>query len=130
MNSLRNKVQLIGNLGANPEIIKTDKGIVIAKMRMATNETYRDKDGKSKTDTQWHQVIAFSGLATVCEKYLSKGSEIAIEGKIVYRNYEDKEGKTRYVTEIRASDLLMFRNGKNEELEDLAQVREDEQMPA
>lgn len=124
MNSLKNKVQLIGNLGANPEIIKTEKGVVIAKMSIATNETYRDKEGKSKTDTQWHQLTAYSGLASICEKYLSKGSEIAIEGRLVNRSYEDKEGNTKYVTEIRINDLVMFRNGKNETMEDIASTKE------
>jgi single-strand DNA-binding protein len=108
MNTLRNKVQLIGNLGQNPEVKELNGGKKVAKFSLATNETYRNKAGEKVTDTQWHNLVAWGKTAEVIEKYLKKGSEVAIEGKILNRNYTDKEGVKRYVTEIQVSDLLML----------------------
>ncbi len=108
MNALRNRVQLIGNLGANPEIKKFDNGKVLARLNLATTERYKDDSGKYVTDTQWHHVTVWGKLVTTVEKYLKKGSEVAIEGKIVYRNFENKEGKKQYITEIWANEVLML----------------------
>ena len=113
MNALRNRVQLIGNLGSNPEIKKFDNGKVLARINLATTEKYKDDTGKLVTDTQWHHISAWGPLANTCEKYLKKGSEVAIEGKIVYRNYENKEGKKQYITEIVAQEVLLL--GKKSE---------------
>ena len=108
MNALRNRVQLIGNLGSNPEIKKFESGKVVARINIATTEKYKDDSGKWVTDTQWHHVSAWGTLANTVEKYLKKGSEVAIEGKLVYRNYENKEGKKQYITEIVANEVLML----------------------
>ena len=87
MNTLRNKVQLIGNLGNDPEIITLDSGKKLAKFSIATNESYKNTMGEKVTDTQWHNVIAWNKTAEIIEKYVTKGNEIAIEGKLTSRSY-------------------------------------------
>ncbi|MDD2527929.1 MAG: single-stranded DNA-binding protein [Lentimicrobiaceae bacterium] len=108
MNSLRNSVQLIGRLGANPEVKTLDKNRKVAKFSLATSDIYFSKSGEKIEETQWHNIIAWNGLATICEKYLTKGKEVALEGKIMNRSYTDKEGKARYITEIVINELLML----------------------
>jgi len=108
MSSIKNKVQLIGNLGANPEIKTMDDGKKLARMSVATNESYRNTKGEKVTDTNWHQVVAWGKTATIVEKYLSKGSEIALEGKLVTRQYIDKDGIKKYITEIIADEILLL----------------------
>ena len=108
MSALRNKVQLIGNLGADPEVIAFDNGSKLAKFSMATNEVYRDGEGEKKTDTQWHQVIAWGRLAELVEDYLVKGKEVAVEGKLMTRSYQTDAGEKRYFTEIRCEELLLL----------------------
>lgn len=110
MNSLRNKVQLIGNLGNDPEIISLDSGKKLAKFNLATNESYKNAAGEKITDTQWHNVVAWGKTAEIIESYVSKGKEVAIEGKLTSRSYEDKEGNKRYITEIVCNELLMLGN--------------------
>ncbi len=110
MNTLRNKVQLIGNLGNNPEIITLDSGKKLAKFSIATNESYKNAQGEKVTETQWHNLVAWNNTAEIVEKYLVKGKEIAIEGKLTSRSYETKEGEKRYVTEIIVNELLMLGN--------------------
>ncbi len=113
MNTLKNKVQLIGNLGQNPEVKELNGGKKVAKFSLATNETYRNKAGEKVTDTQWHNIVAWGKIAEIIEKYLKKGSEVVVEGKLINRNYTDKEGVKRYVTEIQVSELLMLGSAKN-----------------
>jgi len=108
MNTLRNKVQLIGNLGNNPEIIALDSGKKLAKFSLATNETYKNAQGEKVTETEWHNIIAWNKTAEIVEKYLEKGKEVAIEGKLTNRSYDDKEGNKRYITEIVCNELLML----------------------
>ena len=108
MSTLRNKVQLIGNLGNNPEIITLDSGKKLAKISIATNETYKNAQGEKVTDTQWHNVVAWNKTADIIEKYLEKGNEVAIEGKLTSRSYEDKDGTKKYITEIVCNELLML----------------------
>ena len=108
MNALRNKVQLIGNLGMNPEVKTLDGGKKLAKFSIATNENYKNAKGEKVTDTQWHNVVAWGKTADIIEKFLKKGSEVAIEGKLINRNYDDKEGVKRYVTEVEAHEILML----------------------
>lgn len=116
MNTLRNKVQLIGNLGQDPEISNFDTGKTSARFSMATTDSYRDADGNKVTETQWHNIVAWGNLAKIIEKYLSKGSEVAVEGKLTHRTYDDKEGNKRYYTEVVLNDLVMLRS-KNSEKE-------------
>ena len=108
MNTLRNKVQLIGHLGNNPEIITLDNGKKLAKFSIATNESYKNTDGEKITNTDWHNLVAWNKTAEIVEKYLEKGREIAIEGKLTNRSYETKEGEKRYITEVVVSELLML----------------------
>ena len=110
MNTLRNKVQLIGNLGNAPEIITLESGKKLAKFSLATNENYKNAKGEKVTDTQWHNIVAWNKTAEIIEKYLEKGNEVAIEGKLTSRSYETKEGDKRYVTEIVCNELLMLGN--------------------
>jgi len=108
MSTLRNKVQLIGNLGNAPEIIALDSGKKLAKFSIATNETYKNAQGEKVQDTQWHNVIAWNKTAEIIEKYLEKGREVAIEGKLTTRSYDDKDGNKRYVTEVICNELVML----------------------
>ncbi|MCR9265406.1 MAG: single-stranded DNA-binding protein [Flavobacteriaceae bacterium] len=108
MNSLRNKVQLIGNLGNDPEIITMENGNKLAKFAVATNESYKNGDGEKVTDTQWHNIVAWGKMAEIAENYLVKGKEVIIEGKLMSRTYETKEGEKRYITEIKCNELLML----------------------
>jgi single-strand DNA-binding protein len=108
MNTLRNKVQLIGNLGNDPEIINLESGKTLAKFAIATNESYTNTKGEKITDTQWHNVVAWGTTAQIIEKYVTKGKEVAIEGKLTSRSYDDKDGTKRYITEVVCSELLML----------------------
>ena len=108
MNALKNKVQLIGNLGNAPEVKNTEKGKKLAKFSIATNETYYNVKGEKVTETQWHNLIAWGKVAELVEKYLTKGSEVAIEGKLMNNNYTDKDGNKRYSIEIQVNELLLL----------------------
>ena len=103
-----NRVILVGNIGKDPELKTLQDGTAVAKMTLATTETYRLKDGGSQVHTDWHTIIAWRGLATIAGKYLHKGSLVYIEGKIRYRQYESKEGAKKYITEIVAEELLIL----------------------
>jgi single-strand DNA-binding protein len=108
MNQLKNRVQLIGHLGINPEVIKLESGKKLAKMTLATNEDYTNQKGEKVKETQWHNVTAWGKQADIIEKYLTKGNQVCIEGKLSNRNYTDKEGVKRYVTEIVCNEILML----------------------
>ena len=108
MNTLRNKVQLIGNLGNDPEIITMESGKKLAKFSIATNETYKNAQGEKVTDTQWHNVIAWGKTADIIEQYVTKGKEVAVEGKLSHRSYDDKEGNKKYTTEVVCNELLLL----------------------
>ena len=108
MSTLRNKVQLIGNLGQDPEIITLESGKKLARFSLATNESYKNAEGEKITQTDWHNLVAWNKTADIIEKYVSKGKEIAIEGKLTSRSYEDKEGQKRYVTEVIVNEILML----------------------
>ena len=112
MKTLRNKVQLIGNLGADPEVKELTDGKILAKLSIATSDTYKKASGEKVTETQWHNLVAWGKTAEIAGKYLKKGSRVAIEGRLVNRTYEDKKGIKRYVTEIVISDLLMLGDKK------------------
>ena len=110
MNTLRNKVQLIGNLGNKPEIITLDSGKKLAKFSIATNETYKNAQGEKVTETQWHNIVAWNKTAEIAAQYLEKGREIAIEGKLTSRSYDDVNGVKKYITEIVVSEMLLLGN--------------------
>ncbi len=108
MSTLRNKVQLIGNLGKDPEIINLESGTKLAKFTLATNETYKNQKGERITETQWHNIVAWGKTAEIIETYLTKGKEVAVEGKLTNRSWDDKEGQKRYMTEVVCSELVML----------------------
>ncbi len=108
MNTLKNKVQLIGNLGQDPEIVNLESGRKLAKFSIATNDYYYNKQGDKVTDTQWHNIVAWGKTAEIVEKYVNKGQEVAIEGKLTSRSYEDSDGQKKYITEVVCSELLML----------------------
>jgi single-strand DNA-binding protein len=108
MYALKNKVQLIGNLGNAPEVRNTETGKKLVRFSVATNEQYKNAKGEKVTETQWHNLIAWGKVADIVEKYLTKGTEVAIEGKLINRNYMDKEGNKKYITEIQVTEVLML----------------------
>ena len=108
MYALKNKVQLIGNLGTKPEVKNTENGKKLAQFSVATHESYRNAKGEKVTETQWHRVIAWGKVAEIAEKYLDKGKEVAIEGKLINRSYTDKEGNKKYISEVQVNELLLL----------------------
>lgn len=108
MSTLRNQVQLIGNVGQEPTVTMLDSGKKVARLSLATNENYKNSKGEKQTETNWHSIVAWGKTADIIEKYVGKGKEIAIEGKLTSRSYEDKEGVKRYVTEVVASEILLL----------------------
>ncbi|MCU4156520.1 single-stranded DNA-binding protein [Carboxylicivirga sp. A043] len=108
MANLRNRVQLVGNLGMNPEVKAFDNGRKLAKFTLATNENFNSANGQERTETQWHNIIAWGKQAEIAQKYLQKGNEVAIEGRLTHRQYEDKNKETRYVTEVVLSSYVLF----------------------
>jgi len=108
MKAIKNKVQLIGNLGADPEMKSLDSGRKMARFSLATHESYKNSEGERITETFWHQIVVWGPLAEIAEKYLRKGSEIMVEGRLVSRSYTDKEGVKKYFTEVQANELLML----------------------
>ena len=106
MNTLRNSVKLIGRLGQDPEVKLLDKGNKLAKFSLATSDTVTAKDGSKQEQTQWHNIVMWGNLASICEKYLKKGKEIAIDGRLTYRTWEDKNGTKHTSSEIVASEML------------------------
>jgi len=103
-----NKVILIGNVGNDPEVKYIKEDVPVAKFSLATSESYKNRDGEKVTNTEWHNIVAWRGLAKVVEKYVKKGSKLFIEGKITHRKYEDKDGQTKYFTEIVCRDMTML----------------------
>ncbi|HRF78896.1 MAG TPA: single-stranded DNA-binding protein [Flavobacteriales bacterium] len=108
MNTLKNKVHLIGNLGFDPEVREIAKGRKVARLSVATNDSYRNASGERVTDTQWHTVVAWGTTADAVEKMLRKGSPVALEGRLVHRSYETKEGVKRYITEVVMNDFQLL----------------------
>ena len=108
MSNLRNSVRLIGFLGATPEVKEISKTKKLAKLSMATNESYRNEKGDKIEETQWHNLVLWDKQAEIASKYLSKGSEVAIEGKLTTRNYTDKDGVKRFYTEIVVNEMVML----------------------
>jgi single-strand DNA-binding protein len=109
MNALRNSVRLIGHLGDAPKVIQFESGRKIVNFSIATNETYVDNAGNRKSETTWHRLVANGKLANLAEKYLQKGTEVAVEGKLTNRTWDDKEGKKHYMTEVFVSSLMMLK---------------------
>lgn len=103
-----NKVILIGNLGADPEVRYAQSGAAVASFRIATTETWKNKEGAKEEQTEWHRIVAFARLGEICGEYLSKGSKVYIEGRLQTRKWDDRDGNTRYTTEIVAREMKML----------------------
>ncbi len=108
MNSIKNRVQLIGNLGSAPEVKDLDNGNKVARFSLATSDYYVNRKGEKVTETHWHNIVIWGKLAEIAGRYLEKGSQVAIDGKLTTRNYTDKEGSKKYFTEIVAAEMLML----------------------
>jgi single-strand DNA-binding protein len=108
MNAMRNRVQLIGHVGQDPEIKNLDGGKKVANFTIATNDSYKNEKGEKVEQTEWHKVVAWGKTAEIIEKYVTKGKEIAIDGKLTHRSYDDKNGEKRYITEVVANDVLLL----------------------
>jgi single-strand DNA-binding protein len=114
MNTLKNTVHLIGNLGKDVELVQIENGNHLAKMSLATNDYYRNKEGDRVQETQWHNLVAWGKKAEIMSKLLKKGHEIAVQGKLTHRSYEDKEGVTKYISEIIVQDFLKITSFEGE----------------
>lgn len=108
MYALKNKVQLIGNLGNAPEIKSIESGKKMARFSIATNENYRNLKGEKVTETTWHNLVAWGKVAELAEKFLQKGTEVVIEGKLINRSYTDKDGIKKYISEVQVNELLLL----------------------
>jgi single-strand DNA-binding protein len=108
MNNIRNRVQLIGRLGGDPEIKSFENNRKMAKLNLATSEVYNNTKGERVESTEWHNIIAWGKTAERAEEYLLKGMEVMVEGKLTHRQYTDKEGIKRYITEVEASELVLM----------------------
>lgn len=109
-----NKVELIGHLGKDPDLRYTPSGTAVATFSLATSEKYKDKEGKTVTKTEWHNVVVWRSLAELCGKYLAKGRLIYIEGKIQTRSYDDRDGNQRYITEIVAKEVKFLEKSEKQ----------------
>ena len=103
-----NKVTLIGNLGADPEVRRLENGVAVAKFSVATTEKYKDRNGETQSQTEWHNVVVWRQLAELAEQYLKKGRQVYIEGKLTHRKWQDKDGNNRYTTEVVANNFRML----------------------
>ena len=103
-----NKVILIGNLGQDPELRYTGSGTAVCNMRLATTESYKDREGNMVENTEWHNVVAWARLAEICGEYLKKGSQAYFEGQLQTRQWEDRDGNTRYTTEVKVREMTML----------------------
>jgi len=117
MKSLKNRIQLIGRLGKDPEYRLLDSGRQVVNFPIATNDSYTKTGGERVEETQWHQVVAWGQLADIVEKYLKKGSEVALQGKLIHKNYEAPDGSKRYFSEVVADEILMMDKVHKESLE-------------
>jgi len=108
MNAMKNKVQLIGHVGQDPEVKDLEGGKKVANLTLATNDYYINDKGEKVENTEWHKVAAWGKIAEIIEKYVVKGKEIVVEGKLTHRSYEDKDGTKRFVTEVVANDILLL----------------------
>jgi|SRR5690625_136029 len=108
MSNLRNSVQLIGHVGNDPEVQNLESGSKLVKLRLATNESYRNKEGERVTQTEWHNVVAWNKTAEIIENYVTKGKEIGVNGRLTTRTWEDKDGNKRYFTEVVCNEVLLL----------------------
>jgi len=108
MNALKNRVQLIGNVGNDPEIKSFEGGSKKASLNIATSDSYKNDKGEKVEQTEWHTVVAWGKVAEIIEKFVTKGKQIAIDGKLTHRSYDDKNGEKRYITEVVVSEIMLL----------------------
>jgi single-strand DNA-binding protein len=113
MSSLKNRAILIGRLGRDPETKTIENGKKVTHFTLATDDSFKNAEGQKVSEATWHNITAWNGLADVADRFLKKGREVAVEGRIVYRSYEDKKGVMKYITEIVLDDLVLLGSGKN-----------------
>ncbi len=126
MSSIKNKIQLIGNIGKDVDITTFESGNKVAKVSLATNESYTNKNNDKVTSTQWHNLVAWGKTADILEKFVKKGDTLGIEGKLEYRDYDDKKGVNRRVAEIIVSEVFLFPRGKTNG-EEIVQPKTEEE---
>lgn len=131
-----NKVILLGNLGKDPEVRTFDGGNKVTRFPLATTETYKNKDGEKQEQTEWHNIVLWRGLAEIAEKYLQKGSQVFIEGRIRSRSWDDKEGNKRYITEIFGDNLTLLGRKRdsnndnfNQDSHNISEVNDTDDLP-
>lgn len=112
MKAMKNTVQLIGNVGMDPEVRSLENGGKMARVSMATNETYQNAKGEKVTDTQWHYLVAWGKTADLFDKYVVKGQELVVQGKLINRSYTTPQGEKKYITEIQVQEVMMLRHKK------------------
>lgn len=108
MNAMKNRVQLIGNVGNDPEVKNLDGGKKVAHLNIATNDSYKNDKGERVEQTEWHRVVAWGKTAEIIEKFVTKGNQVGIEGKLTNRSYDDKNGEKRYITEVVVSEVMLL----------------------
>lgn len=108
MSNLKNRVQLIGNVGNDPEVQNLESGSKLVRLSLATNESYNNKEGERVTKTEWHNIVAWNKTAEIIESYVTKGKEIGVDGKLTTRSWEDKDGNKRYITEVVCNEVLLL----------------------
>ncbi len=124
-----NKVILIGNLGKDPEVRTLENGTKVANFTLATSETYKNKEGQKVTQTEWHNIVLWRGLAEIAERYLRKGNQVYIEGKIKTRSWDDKDGNKRYTTEITGDNLTMLGSRRDTDEADAGSASVQDKTP-
>jgi len=129
MSRLKNRIQLIGHLGSDPMVNTSTNGIKVSTLRLATKDLFKNKAGEWVDETQWHTLVIWGNLNTIVEKYCQKGSELLVDGKLTYREYEDKKGDKRTITEIKVDSIIVMSKSKlnkgNEEICSQEMIEED-----
>ena len=129
MNALRNRVQLIGRLGQDPEVKQTKNGRTLARFSLATTEIYKDSQGERQEETQWHPIVVWGERAEIAGKYLRKGKEVALEGKLVHRTYDDADGNKKYITEVVVNEFLMLGKKEDNAVQEAAPAKAVDNLP-
>ena len=129
MNALRNRVQLIGRLGQDPEMKQTKNGRTLARFSLATTEVYKNSQGERTEETQWHPIVVWGERAEIAGKYLRKGKEVALEGKLVHRTYDDADGNKKYITEVVVNEFLMLGKKEDNVVQEAAPAKAVDNLP-
>ena len=129
MNALRNRVQLIGRLGQDPEMKQTKNGRTLARFSLATTEVYKNSQGERTEETQWHPIVVWGERAEIAGKYLRKGKEVALEGKLVHRTYDDADGNKKYITEVVVNEFLMLGKKEDNAAQEAAPAKAVDNLP-